>query len=187
MLLTSLMSFGQDSYSIGDKVNDFNLKGVDGEMHKLSDYQDKSATVVIFTSNHCPYAVLYEDRIIDIQDNYGAKGIQVLAINPNDPAVEPEDSYENMISRAQDKGFNFPYLFDESQDVYPKFGATRTPHVFLVDNTMTLRYIGAIDDNARNADKVEEQFLADALDAILAGKEIANKETKAVGCSIKTK
>lgn len=185
MLSIGVMSFGQGGYSIGDKVEDFNLKGVDGKMHSLSSYND-NGTIVIFTSNHCPYAVLYEDRIIALEKKYGAKGLHVLAINPNDSSIEAEDSFENMVSRSKDKGFNFPYLVDEGQQVYPKFGATRTPHVFLVNKDQVLVYQGGIDDNARDASGVSEKYLEIAIDEMLAGKALSSTSSRPTGCSIKT-
>ena len=113
-------------------------------------------------------------------------GYPVIAINPNDPAVQPADSFDAMKDRAAEKGFPFVYLFDEGQKVYPKFGATKTPHVFLLDADKVVRYIGAIDDSAKDASQVEEKYLENAIIALNEGKEINPKETKAIGCSIKS-
>ena len=129
---------------------------------------------------------MYEDRLIDLHNRYAAKGWPVIAINPNDPAAKAGDSYQEMIVRAEEKGFDFPYLFDDGQKVYPQYGATRTPHVFLLDNTRKVRYIGAIDDSAQDAESVTETYLEDAIAAVEAGKEPNPSFTKAIGCSIKT-
>ena len=111
--------------------------------------------------------------------------IPVIAINPNDKDVAPDDSFEKMQARAKEKKFAFAYLYDETQEIAKAYGATRTPHVFLLDKNRVVRYIGAIDDNSEEPNAVKEKYLENAIDALLAGKEIAVKETKAVGCSIK--
>ena len=182
------LSASAQGYKVGDKVEDFSLKNVDGKMVSLFDMAEQKGVVVIFTCNHCPYSVAYEDRIIALDKKYKSLGFPVLAINPNDPAIQPEDSFEKMIERAASKGFTFPYVFDANQSVYRKFGATKTPHVFILSKSgaeLVLKYIGAIDDNSRNADKVKERYVENALDALLDGKPIEVKETKAIGCSIK--
>lgn len=172
---------------VGDTAPNFNLKGVDGEMYSLDSYPDAKGYIVIFTCNHCPYAVMYEDRIIELHEKSVAMGYPVIAINPNDPAVVPEDSYQNMRKRAKEKEFPFHYLFDEGQKVYPLYGAERTPHVYLLDGEHTVRYIGAIDDNARDASAVKVRFVEDAIAAIEDGKDPDPSFTRAIGCSIKTK
>ncbi len=176
-----------DGYGIGDIAADFSLKNIDGKMVSLSDYKDANGFIVIFTCNHCPYAVMYEDRINELNAKYAKQGYPVIAINPNDPEVKPEDSFENMIVRAKEKNFKFPYLLDEGQKIYPQFGATKTPHVFLLDSKRVVKYIGSIDDSARSAENVEETFLEDAIISLQMGEEINPSVTKAVGCSIKTK
>jgi len=176
----------QAQYSVGDKATDFNLKGVDGKMHSLADFPDAKGTIVVFTCNHCPYAVMYEDRLIELQKEFGPKGYNIIAINPNDPAANAEDSYELMIVRAKEKGFNFPYLFDDGQKIYPQYGAKKTPHVYLLDEEHVVRYIGAIDDNARDEDAVEVRYLANAINALIAGEKVDPEFTKAIGCSIKS-
>lgn len=177
----------QSGYKVGDTAVDFSLKGVDGKVHSLADKKVAKGFIVTFTCNHCPYAIMYEDRLIAIQNEFGPKGYHVVAINPNDPEVNPDDSFDNMIIRAEEKKFNFPYLIDEEQKIYPIYGATKTPHVFLLDNKLQVKYIGAIDDNARNADDVEDRYLATAIYALEAGKNPDPSITKAIGCSIKTK
>lgn len=189
-LLACLIAFtvsAQSGFNVGDKASDFNLKGVDDEMHSLAGIDNANGYIVTFTCNHCPFAVMYEDRLIALQNEFGPKGYQVVAINPNDPDVNPEDSFDNMKIRAQEKGFNFPYLFDDGQTVYPKYGATKTPHVFLLDEEFTVKYIGAIDDNPRNPDAVEVRYLANAINALEMDQEPDPSFTKAIGCSIKKK
>ena len=186
-LLIGVTVTAQTGYKVGDTAADFSLKGIDGKMHALADMKDAKGYIVTFTCNHCPYAIMYEDRLVALQNEFGPKGYHVVAINPNNPEVKPEDSFDNMIVRAEEKKFNFPYLVDEGQKLYPVFGATKTPHVFLLDRKLEVKYIGAIDDNARNADEVEERFLANAIQALEDGKNPDPSTTKAIGCSIKTK
>lgn len=175
-------------YQIGDTAEDFKLKNIDGKYISLSDYSNKKGVMVIFTCNSCPFAKAYEDRIIALDKKYAGKGVPVVAINPNNPDVKSEDSFDMMKVKAKEKGYTFPYLFDESQTVYPKFGATKTPHVFLLENTTkgaVVKYIGAIDDNAFDATAVKVKYLEDAVDSMLKGDEIKTKSTKAIGCTIK--
>ncbi len=175
---------------VGDEAPDFRLKNVDGRMISLSDYDNYDGVIVIFTCNHCPYSVAYEDRIIELHSKYAPEGFPVVAINPNDPAVQPADSYEKMIVRSQEKDFPFPYLFDKGQKVYPEYGATRTPHVFLLENRgnyFEVAYIGAIDDNYQDKEYVEEKFVEEAIADLKNGKKMRNNFTKAIGCTIKTK
>src|SRR6056297_316046 len=182
---TALMA---DGYQIGDKVDNFNLKNIDGKMVSLDEMQDVKGAIVIFTCNHCPYSIANEDRIIELDKKYKKKGYPVIAINPNDPKIQPEDSFDKMKVRAKEKGFTFPYLFDEEQTVHKKFGATKTPHVFVLNkkgNEFVLEYIGAIDDSPRKAGKVNDKYVEKAVDALLAGNEPPMRETKAIGCSIK--
>ncbi len=188
LLFVLTISFSQRSesgYAIGDIAENFNLLNVSGHMVSLDDYKDSKGFVIVFTCNHCPYSVMYEDRLIDLHKTSAAKGYPVIAINPNDPAVQPKDSYDEMKQRHSDKGFPFTYLFDEGQKVFPKFGATKTPHVFILDGQRKVRYIGAIDDNARDESAVTQNYVLDAIAAIENGKEPAITKTKAIGCSIK--
>lgn len=171
---------------VGEIAPDFKLQNVDGEWVSLSDYPEAKGFIVTFTCNHCPFSVLYEDRLIELHNKMAPRGYPVIAINPNDPTVQPEDSYENMKVRASEKSFPFAYLFDEGQKIYPQYGAERTPHVFLLDNTRKVRYIGAIDDNARDPQAVTVRYVEDAIRAIEQGAEPAPNFTKAIGCTIKT-
>lgn len=185
--ITSISAVAQTGYKIGDTATDFKLKGTDDKIHSLADIKDAKGYIVIFTCNHCPFSIAYEDRIIALQAKYKEKGYPVIAINPNDPDVNPDDSFDKMKVRAKEKGFNFPYLFDEGQKIYPQYGATKTPHVFLLDKNRVVKYIGAIDDSARDAAAVEVKYLENAIDALLAGDTPNPATTKAIGCSIKTK
>ncbi|MBU6343302.1 MAG: thioredoxin family protein [Bacteroidetes bacterium] len=175
------------TYGVGDAVEDFSLKNVDGRNISLYGYKGSKGVIVIFTCNHCPYAQLYEQRIIDLHKKYKDKGFPVLAVNPNSPDIVPEDSFGEMQNRARQKKYPFAYLFDEFQEVYQQFGATRTPHVFLLDNNMIVRYIGAIDDNPEAPNSIKNRWLENALDSLLAGRLPNPDFTRAVGCTIKKK
>ncbi len=185
LFLTVGTLWAQDGYRVGDIARDFMLKNVDGKRVSLASMKKAKGYVVIFTCNHCPYAIAYEDRIIALHKKYAPQGFPVVAINPNDKDVQPADSYENMQKRAKEKGFPFVYLYDETQEIARAYGAKRTPHVFLLDKERRVRYIGAIDDNHENPEEVKERYLENAIEALLAGKEVARTETKAIGCTIK--
>jgi peroxiredoxin len=172
---------------IGDRAIPFSLPGVDEANHALGQYSGKAAVAVIFSCNHCPYVRAWEDRMIQIQADYASKGVQIVAVNSNDAARYPEDSFAKMKERAHEKNFNFPYLRDESQQVARAYGAERTPEVFLFDKTGTLRYHGVIDDNYDDPAEVKTRYLRDALDAVLSGTVPPKTETKPIGCSIKWK
>lgn len=192
MMITSIAatyptSEEDQGYKVGDKAIDFSLKATDGKMYSLADYKDVNGYIVVFTCNTCPYAVMYEDRMIELAKEAKAQGFAMVAINPNDPEVQPGDSFDKMVVRAQEKSFNFPYLFDEGQEVYPVYGATRTPHVYLLDKAMVVKYIGAIDDNARDAAAVQQQYVVNAMKMVKSGKSPDPSFTKAIGCGIKTK
>lgn len=173
--------------NIGDSAPNFNLFGVDGKQYSLEKFDQKKAIIVVFSCNHCPFVKIYEDRLIAIQKDYAARGVQLIAINSNDETRYPEESLKNMIIRAQSKKFNFPYLRDKNQSVAEAYGAERTPEVFLFDNDRILRYHGRIDDNVEEPHEVRFHYLRDALDKILTGKEVSTKETAIIGCTIKWK
>ena len=180
----------QDSYQVGDMVENFELPAVSGNDISLDTYADAEGVIVIFTCNHCPYSKLYEDRIIDIHNRYESQGYPVFAINSNDAKAYKSDSFKNMKKRSKEKGFTFEYAYDETQEIATKFGATRTPEVYLVsksDAGYKLEYTGAIDDNAKNPDEVGSKFLEEAIQSLKDGKEIDPSKTKAVGCTIKWK
>lgn len=175
-----------NGYQPGDKATDFKLKSVDGKKYSMSDYKDAKGFIVVFTCNTCPFAIKYDDRVNALAKKYKPKGYVLLAINPNDPDVQPKDSYELMQAKAKEKGFAFPYLVDEGQKIYPQYGATKTPHVFLLDKNLVVKYIGAIDDNSDDASAVRERYLESAISALENGKDPSPEITRAIGCSIKT-
>ena len=190
VLFVALASFkhGDHGYHIGNEAADFKLKNVDGKMVSLADMKDAKGYIVVFTCNHCPFSKKYEDRIIALDKKYKKQGYPVVAINSNDPVVSPEDSYDKMIERAKQKKFSFPYLYDESQTIAKTYGATRTPHVFVLQkngSVNNVKYIGAIDDNSDDAKAVTAKYVEQAVDALVAGKEVATTTTKAIGCTIK--
>jgi peroxiredoxin len=177
---------------IGDKAPDFRLKNIDGKMFSLKDIKDADGNapkgyIVTFTCNTCPFAKMYEDRLIALHEKMAPKGWPVVAIQPNDPDIMPGDSFENMKKRAKQKGFPFVYLLDEEQTVYPAYGAERTPHIFLLDKDRTVHYIGTIDDNPQNAEAVNRKYVEEAIAALESGKEVDPKVTKAIGCNIKSR
>ncbi len=192
LVVAFLMSFASGkSYKIGDTVADFKLKNTEnGKMVSMASYPAAKGFIIVFTCNHCPFAKKYEQRIINLDKKYAALGYPVIAISPNDPTVTPDDSYEELGKRAKEKGYTFPYTFDETQQVAQAFGATKTPHVFLVNKEsgkLILKYAGAIDDNTEDASKVTKNYLADAIAEVIAGKTVTVSETKSVGCTIKWK
>jgi len=174
--------------SVDDKAINFKLKNVDGKMVSLKDFAKEDGVILIFSCNHCPYSVAYEDRIIALADKYNEDGYPVVMINPNDPSEYEADSFENMIVRAEEKGFNFPYLFDDGQAIYPQYGATKTPHVYLLykkQKGFYVAYIGAIDNNYKDASAVTEKYVENAIASLKKGEKPAVDFTKAIGCSIK--
>lgn len=177
----------QVAYEIGQSVDDFKLQNIDENWISLSDYMGEQGTIIIFTCNTCPYAQMYEDRIIAMHERFSRKGFPVLAINPNDVVQKPGDNFENMKRRSEQKSFPFPYLLDADQEVYPKFGATNTPHVFLVGADMRLRYSGAIDDNPQDPNAVKMNYVENAVQALMADEDPEPARTKAIGCGIKAK
>ncbi|WP_299102859.1 thioredoxin family protein [uncultured Winogradskyella sp.] len=175
-------------YNVGDVATDFSLENIDGKMVSLSDYKDAKGFIVTFTCNTCPYAVAYEDRIEALNKKYASKGFPVIAIMPNNIDVKPGDNMKSMQQRAKEKGFTFPYLMDKDQEIYPQYGATKTPHIYLLEKTdkgNVVKYIGAIDDNYQDASAVKEKYVENAVDALLKGEAIKVNETRAIGCSIK--
>jgi peroxiredoxin len=184
----ALAQTADSGYKVGDMATDFSLKNVNGKMVSLKDYKEAKGIILIFTCNHCPFSVAYEDRIIALHHQYASKGFPVVAINSDDPEVAPDDSYELMIERAKDKKFPFVYLYDETQEYARTYGATKTPHVFLLTKNagqFQVAYIGAIDDNSNEPELVKTKYLERALDEVLQGKPVSQPFTKAVGCSIK--
>lgn len=175
-------------YDIGDIATDFNLENIDGKFVSLSDFNDAKGFIIVFTCNTCPYAVLYEDRIEALNKKYASQGYPLIAIMPNNVQTKPGDSMKSMKQRAIDKGFTFPYLMDAGQKIYPQYGATKTPHVYILESTTrgpVVRYIGGIDDNYKDATLVKTNYVEDAIEALKKGNLINQTTTKAIGCSIK--
>jgi len=186
--LSSAFTLVGGGYKVGDIAEDFKLKNVDGKMVSLADYKDSKGFILVFTCNTCPYSVANEDRLNALDAKYKDIGYPVIAINPNNPAIQPGDSFELMKVRAKEKGFTFPYLFDDGQEIFPKYGATRTPHVYVLQHEqegLRVKYIGAIDDSSRSEANVKIKYVEDAVDALLEGKEVTTTNTRAIGCSIK--
>jgi len=169
----------------GDQAPDFSLPGTDGRTYSLASFAGQPVLVVIFSCNHCPYVQAYEGRLVEIQREYRERGVRLLAINANDDAQYPEDSFEQMRIRAREGGFNFPYLRDASQDVARAYGATHTPQLFVFDGQRRLRYTGKVDDNWQRPEAVRRRYLREALDALLDGRAPAEASTHAIGCTIK--
>jgi peroxiredoxin len=170
--------------AMGERAPDFDLPGVDGERHRLTS-DGATATLVYWTCNHCPYALAWHDRLLDVARDYADRGVRVLAINSNDPERYPADSFKAMRQRVEDEGgWPHPYLHDETQEVAREWSAERTPELFVLDSDARLRYRGApdadYDDDSHGA-----AWLREALDAVLAGREPERAETEAVGCTIK--
>ncbi|MCH8332140.1 MAG: thioredoxin family protein [Bacteroidetes bacterium] len=169
----------------------FKLPSINGTTVSLDNYPDAKGIVVVFTCNHCPYVIAYEQRIMDLQEKYADKGYPLIAISSNDVKRYPQDSFENMKERSQQKGFKFPYLYDETQEIAKDYGAERTPHAYLIakgdDGEYQIKYKGAIDDNLENPSAVTQRFLEAAIDQFDQGEDIMVKETPPVGCTIKWK
>ncbi len=188
-ILAFFVSIGINAqYKVGDKVEDFKLKGIDGKYVSMSDYKDAEGIIVIFTCNTCPVAVKYDDRIVAMHNKYSEMGYPVVAINSNCIKKKPGDSMDAMKERADDKEFEFAYLRDDSQEVAKRFGAERTPEVYLVNKTdkgMYLAYTGAIDNNVDDPGAADKHYVADAINDLKKGNRVAVADTKAVGCTIK--
>ena len=176
-----------NTLSIGSKIPEFNLKGIDGKTYSLESFKDNKALIIIFSCNHCPYVRAYEGRIKAIQSDYKDKGITIAAINSNDDVNYPDDSFENMKKRAAEQNFNFIYLRDENQSVAREFDATHTPEIFLFDEDRKLVYHGKIDDNWQEPEKAVNHYLRNTLNEMLEGKDISVPETYSIGCTIKWK
>ena len=181
---------GPSGYKAGDIAQDFHLKNVDGKMVSLANFKEAKGFIVVFTCNHCPVAKLYETRIAELNKQYAKQGYPVIAINPTDPNAYPDDTWEKMVSYAKERNYSFPYLDDASQRITREYGATNTPHVFVlekVNGKLVVRYTGAIDDNSDDATQVTKHYVADAVNALLTGQPITVAHTKAIGCGIKMK
>ncbi len=180
----------QTTITPGTKAPDFNLKNVDGKNVSFKSMGPAKGYIVVFTCNTCPYAKAYEQRIIDLNTKYAPLGYPVIAINPNDPAASPSDSYEKMAELAKNKNYTFPYLFDEGQTVTNAYGAKNTPHIFFVKHTNAgnvIAYTGAIDNDTEDSNPDKINYLEQAITAVMDGKEPPVSTTKAIGCTVKRK
>lgn len=175
--------------SLGQPAPGFDLPGVDGKNHSLADYAGKvKGLAVIFSCNHCPWVIKYENRMIELGNKYMDKGIGFVLISANDVVNYPQDSFDNMKKRADQKKYPFPYLYNEKQDVAKAYGAQVTPHLFLFNADMKLVFRGSVDDNPDKMDRPTVTYLKDAIESLVAGDaDIKNADTKAVGCSVKWK
>jgi peroxiredoxin len=180
----------KNGYEVGDVATDFKLKNVDGKTISLADYSSAKGFIVVFDCNTCPVSKAYNSRIIALNKKYAPQDFPLIAINPNSPEVSKGESYEEMVKLAKKKGYDFPYLYDESQQIAKAYGATNTPHVFVLKKTgneLKVAYIGAIDDNSRDAEEASKKYVEQAVDEILAGKPVSVTKTKAIGCGVKWK
>lgn len=190
LALVMTLAWNTPGYVVGDTVEDFNLKNVDGRMISLASFPQAKGFIVIFDCNTCPYSKAYNERIQQLDAKFASKGYPVIAINPNDPEGSYGDSFEDNVAIAKKKNYSFVYLSDESQQVARRFGATNTPHVFVLvrlADKLKVAYIGTIDDNPRQADAVTKRYVEDAVQSLLAGKSVPLNKTKAIGCGIKWK
>lgn len=189
-IVQTLLICAEGPYKPGDVVSDIHLKNVDGEKVSFSQFKDVKGFIVVFSCNTCPVVRKYQQRIIDLNTQFSGKGYPVIAINSNDKEVSPGDSYEEMQKFAKDKGLAFQYLYDESQEVAKLWGATNTPHVYVLskkDGKLMVEYVGAIDNNADDPGKADKKYVADAVNALLKNAPVQVSGTKAIGCSIKWK
>ena len=192
-MMVAALFFGsaaKNGYEVGDSATDFKLKNVDGRTVSLTDWKDAKGFIVVFDCNTCPVSRKYNERIMALNKRYASKGFPLIAINPNSPELSAGDSFDEMAKYAKKKGYDFPYLYDETQRVVNEFGATNTPHVFVLNREgkdLKVAYIGAIDDSASDASKATRRYVEEAVDALLAGKAVQTSRTKAIGCSVKLK
>lgn len=186
----SVAAYADGPYKAGDYASDFKLRNVDGKLVSLSQFDNAKGFIVVFSCNTCPMVKKYEDRIIALNNEFSKKGFPVVAINSNDKTVSPGDSFEEMKNLANSKGYDFEYLYDETQAVARQFGATNTPHVYVLsknDGKLKVEYVGAIDNNADNGDAADKKYVAETVNNLLKGDKPAITSSKAVGCGIKWK
>lgn len=188
-LLAFAVSAQKDGFSAGDVARDFTLKSTDGEQITLSDYAEEGA-ILIFSCNSCPWVKLYEDRMIELHNEFASQGYPVIAVNPNDPERSPDDSFAKMQERAIEKGFPFAYVYDESQEIARAYGATRTPEVYLVQKVgdeLQVKFVGAIDNNPKEPAEADQKYVAQAIEMLKQNMPVAKTSAKAIGCTIKWK
>jgi peroxiredoxin len=172
---------------LGQTPPAFDLPATDGKSYTPESFKSAKVLVVVFWCNHCPYVIGSEDRMQKFVADYAPKGVAVVAINSNETENHPLDSFDHMVERVEEKGYKFPYLRDESQEVALAYGALRTPHFYVFDENRKLRYTGRMDDNPRNPGKETTHELRDAVDAVLAGKKPPVELTNPIGCNVKWK
>ncbi len=172
---------------LGTKAVDFCLKGIDGKTHSLADYDDKDVLVIVIMCNHCPYVQAVDSRLVQLQGKFAKQNVQFIGINPNDDITYPEDNLENMVKRAKEKGYNFPYLRDDDQSIARQYQAQCTPDIYVYNKERELCYHGRMDDNWQEPDKVTSHDLNDAIEALLNGKRPSADQHPSMGCSIKWK
>ena len=187
LLVLAVILLPVSSFCQSKVVGDFKLRNVDGRSVSLKDYPDAKGFIVVFTCNHCPFAKLYPPRLNELNARYTAKGVYLIAISSTDTVVYEGDSYAKMVVKARDEHFNFPYLMDDMQVVARNFGAQKTPHAYVIwkeHGNYVVRYNGAIDDNGAEPEQVKRRYVAQAVDDLLAGRQVAIPETKSIGCQI---
>lgn len=190
VLMQASLLLAGTGYKAGDVVTDISLKNVNGKMISFSQFPQAKGFIVVFCCNTCPVVKKYQQRIIDLNEKFAGKGYPVIAINSNDKDVSPGDSYEGMKQLASDKGFKYQYLYDESQAVAKLWGATNTPHVYVITkkgDALILEYVGAIDNNSDDPAKADKKYVEDAVNALLGNETVPVSMTKAIGCGIKWK
>jgi peroxiredoxin len=172
---------------LGGRAEDFELPGTDGRLYSLASFKDKAVLVIVFMCNHCPYVKAVLGRLIDLQNTWGGRGVQLVGINPNDASRYPDDSPESMKALVDEKKIPFPYLFDESQETARAYDAVCTPDIYVYGRDRRLAYRGRIDDNWQHPEQVTENDLESALLALVEGREVAGEQMPSMGCSIKWK
>jgi peroxiredoxin len=192
LVVVALAGFApvKSGYEVGDLVTDFKLKNVDGKMISLSDFKEVKGFIIIFDCNTCPMSRAYNSRIIALNKKYASQGFPVILINPNAAEIVAEESFDKMKEHAKAHNYDFPYLYDESQETVRKFNPTNTPHTFVLTKAsegLTVAYIGAIDNNSRDGAKASKHYVEEAVNELLAGKPVTVTKTKAIGCTVKLK
>jgi len=172
---------------LGTLAHDFELSGVDGKTYTLSSFANRRSLVIIFMCNHCPYVKAVLQRLIDLQNAFSGRGVQLIGVNSNDATRYPDDSFGNMKTAAQERGISFPYLFDKTQETAKAYGAVCTPDLYVYGEERKLLYRGRIDDNWEHPEQVTRRDLKSALEDILAGRPVPNEQVPSMGCSIKWK
>ena len=189
-LMQTLMIIAGEPYKAGDIASDIHLKNVNGDMVSLSQFKEAKGFIVVFCCNTCPVVKKYQQRIIDLNNQFSSKGYPVIAINSNDRSVSPGDSFEDMQTLAKTKGFAFQYLYDESQEIAKLYGATNTPHVYVLskkEGKLVVEYVGAVDNNADDPAAADKKYVVNAVNALLNNEQVPVASTRAIGCGIKWK